>query len=80
MRIARVIFACPVAALVVMTTPALAKSSVTQQGDDKSTSSVCHAYEQAPDGTWSERPCEEQGAPAQTQHKPVARGTEEEPR
>jgi len=79
MRIARLIFAGSIAALVVMAAPALARNAVASKTDDKATSSNCHAYEQAADGSWTERPCEEQGAQTQTQHKPAAKGAEEAP-
>jgi hypothetical protein len=81
MRIADVIVAASVATLVVLATPVLAKSSDTRKTtDDGSTSPSCHAYQQEADGSWTERPCEEKRQPAQTEHKPVAKGTEEEPR
>jgi hypothetical protein len=81
MRVANVISVATLAALVGLAAPVLAKSSETRKTtDDESASSSCHAYQQATDGTWTERPCEEKGQPAQTQHKPVAKGTEEEPR
>jgi hypothetical protein len=78
MRFARMVFAGSVCALV-MTLPALAKNSQAQKTDDKSTSASCHAYQQAEDGSWVQRPCEEAGG-SQTQHKPAAKGSEEEPR
>jgi hypothetical protein len=68
MRIAKVIFVGSVAALLA-SAPVLAKSAQTQKTDDQSTSSSCHAYQQAPDGTWQQLPCQEAGG-AQTQHKP----------
>ena len=46
--------------------------------DDKSASSSCHAYQQAADGSWTQLPCQEAGG--QTQHRPVEKGGEEEPR
>jgi hypothetical protein len=81
MRITNVISAACVAALVGFTAPVLARSSETRKTTDEgSTSSSCHAYQQDPDGSWTERPCEEKGQPVQTQHKPVAKGSEEGPR
>jgi hypothetical protein len=73
MRIAQVIFTGSIAALAVLTAPALAKNSNTQKIDDPSAlaSPTCHAYQQAPDGSWIPLPCQEPGATsqAQTQHK-----------
>jgi hypothetical protein len=80
MRIGNLLVVGSVAALVAMTAPVVAKNPDTQKTDDRPTSSSCHAYQQAADGSWTERPCEEQGTSSQTQHKPVARGSEEEPR
>ena len=81
MRIANVISIAALAALVGLAAPVLAKGSETRKAtDDESASSSCHAYQQDTDGTWTERPCEEKGQPAQTQHKPVAKGSGEEPR
>jgi len=78
MRIAQVIFVGSVCALAA-TMPALAKNSEAQKSEDKTTSASCHAYQQAADGSWTARPCEEAGG-VQTQHRPVAKGAEEEPR
>jgi hypothetical protein len=80
MRIARMILMGSVAALVA-TAPVLAKKPETQKTDEKSGSASCHAYQQAPDGSWTELPCQEFGN-GQTQHLPPGKGGEgeEEPR
>lgn len=80
MRIARAIFAGSVLALA-MTMPAFAKHNEAQKTDNDRTSATasCHAYQQAEDGSWTQLPCQEAGG-GQTQHKPVAKGAEEEPR
>jgi hypothetical protein len=83
MRIAKLIFIGSVTALAVLMTPALAKNSEPQKADDKSTTSSCHSYQPAPDGTWTELPCQEVGGQKQqqqTQHKSPTRNPEEEPR
>jgi hypothetical protein len=78
MRITRLIVAGSVLALV--TAPALAKNPESRKTDDKSTSpAACHAYQKADDGSWIERPCQEEGTGA-TQHKPAAKGADDEPR
>ena len=60
--------------------PALAKNGESRKSEDKSTpSAACHAYQKADDGSWIGRPCEEGGG-GQSQHKPAAKGTEDEPR
>ncbi len=76
MQIAKMIFTGSVAALV-MTAPVLAKNPDSQKTDEKSGSASCHAYQQAPDGSWTELPCQEFGN-GQTQHRPPAKDGEEE--
>ncbi len=86
MRIAHLIFTGSIAALAVLTAPALAKNSNTQKTDDSSastaSSSSCHAYQQAPDGSWNPVSCQEVGAPsqAQTQHRSASQGSNEDTR
>ena len=82
MRIKRAIFVGSIATLAAMTAPALAKNSTAQKTDDKSTSSSCHAYQQAADGSWTELPCQElgSGSGGQTQHKSATRNSDEETR
>jgi len=79
MRITQLIVAGAVLALAA-TGPVLAKNAESRKTDDKSTSSsACHAYQKADDGSWIERPCEESGG-GQSQHRPAAKGMEDEPR
>lgn len=79
MCFARVIFIGSLAALMGATTPAAAKKADAQKStEEKSTSSSCHTYQQAADGTWTEHPCEEVGG--STQHRPAPKSPEEEPR
>ncbi len=82
MRIKRTIFVGSIAALAALTAPALAKNSTPQKTDDKSTSSSCHAYQQAADGTWTELSCQElgSGSGGKTQPKSATRHTDEETR
>ena len=78
MRIARGIFVGSVTVLVALM-PALAKDTESRKSEAKSTSASCHAYQQAADGSWSEVPCEEAGG-GHTQHRPPAKGGEDDPR
>jgi hypothetical protein len=78
MRITNLIFAGSIVALTALAAPVAAKNTDTQKSDEKQTSSSCHAYQQGADGSWTEVPCAENGASTQTQHKPIARGPEEE--
>ncbi|CCD94046.1 conserved exported hypothetical protein [Bradyrhizobium sp. ORS 375] len=70
MRITPVIFVGSLAALIATAAPALAKNSQspnsqTQRTDEQATSSSpCRAYQQDPDGTWKELPCQGQGQAA----------------
>ncbi len=82
MRIAHLAFAGAVMALAASTVPALAKSSDAQKAEDKSASSSCSAYQQAPDGAWVQLPCKESDGygQAQTQHRPAARDSSQEER
>jgi len=80
MRITHVIFVGSLAALIAATAPAMAKNSQTQKSGDQTSSSSCHAYQQAPDGSWTALPCQEHGAGAQTEHKPVTTGSSDEQR
>jgi hypothetical protein len=84
MRIASPIFVGSIAAQAILAAPALAKDFHAQKTSDQSTSSTlsgsppCHAYQQAPDGSWTQLPCEEAGSGGQPQHKSSARKTDEE--
>ncbi|HLZ00800.1 MAG TPA: hypothetical protein VKR55_01470 [Bradyrhizobium sp.] len=80
MRIAKAIFVGSVFA-VALTMPAFAKHTEAQKTDDdrSSTTASCHAYQQAENGSWTQLPCQEAGG-TQTQHRPAAKGAEEEPR
>jgi hypothetical protein len=89
MRVARMIFVGSVAAFAVATAPLLAKNSNSsasnanaQKVEDKPASTGCHAYQQAPDGSWTPLPCQEAGPTAQapTQHKSATRTPDEETR
>ncbi|MGY8662241.1 hypothetical protein Q3C01_07720 [Bradyrhizobium sp. UFLA05-109] len=77
MRITHILLASVLAGA--LTPPVLARNSNSQQAEEKSAASTCSAYQQAPDGSWTQLPCKETGersSQAQTQHKPPAPGTE----
>ncbi len=77
MRKPNTILIGPIAALAVVMAPVAArttdsKTADPQQTSDAPASSPCHSYQQKPDGTWQELPCQEGGgAQAQTPRKPV---------
>ncbi len=72
MRIAKSIFVGWLAALVLAAAPALAKNSDGQKTEDKQASVSCHAYQKAPDGSWTPLPCGDMDAKAP--QKDTARG------
>ncbi|WP_426609153.1 hypothetical protein [Bradyrhizobium sp. McL0616] len=76
MRIVHLVVAGALAASTMLALPALAKNSDAQKGDDKSATSSCSAYQQAPGGSWEQLPCKETGEreQPQTQHKPTTQG------
>jgi hypothetical protein len=85
MRIRNAIFFGSMLAVAVLATPALSKDSQAQKTDDQSiastpsTSRPCHAYQQAADGSWTERPCEAADSTKPTQRrKASARKPDEE--
>ncbi len=65
MRLAYAAFTCAVA-LAVSAAPTLAKNTSPQKADEPATSSTCSAYQQAPDGSWIQLPCKEDGEGRQT--------------
>jgi hypothetical protein len=81
MRIAQSIFAGSTA-LMLLSAPALAKNSNAPKNDEKPASSPsCRAYQQAADGSWTERPCQEGSASqAPTQRKSATKTQDEETR
>jgi hypothetical protein len=82
MRIAHLVFVVALAASAMLAAPAFAKNSDAQKGEDKSTTSPCSAYQQAPDGSWEQLPCKETGerGQPQTQHRTPTQGTDHEER
>jgi hypothetical protein len=76
MRITPVIFVGSLAAIVATAAPALAKNSQTPgqtaRADEQSASTApCRAYQQDPDGTWKELPCQGQTAAAPRRQQSV---------
>jgi hypothetical protein len=80
MRVANATFVALFAAMIFLAAPALARKPTLQTEEKPAASPQCRAYEQAADGSWQERPCEEVGGGAQTQHKSHPKGAADEPR
>ena len=80
MRMPRMIAAASLAALLGAMAPVSAKKADARKSTEEksASSSSCHAYQQAADGTWTEHPCEEVGG--STQHRPAPKSGEDEPR
>ena len=88
MRIACLIFAGSIAALAGLTAPAPAKNSNSpananaQKIEDTPVAQGCHAYQQAPGGSWTPLPCQEVGPTSQAGMPPksAARHPDEDSR
>jgi uncharacterized low-complexity protein len=78
MRLGQAIFFGSAAALLTLAAPTLARNSSTNSAPAKATeaSASCHAYQQAADGSWTQRPCQEMGSKAQ-QSKSASKPAEE---
>lgn len=57
------------AALALLTTPALAKDAKAQKADSDDASPSCHSYQLSPDGNWAQLPCQELGTHSSSQHR-----------
>jgi hypothetical protein len=68
MRLGQAILLGAAAALLSLAAPTLAKNSNTGKPAEASTSTSCQAYQQAPDGTWTQLPCQEMGPKAAPTH------------
>jgi hypothetical protein len=84
MRLGQAIFFGSAAALLTLAAPTLARNSSAHSHTAKATeapaASTCQAYQQAADGSWTERPCQETGAKAPAQPRSAAKGATEETR
>ena len=77
MRLGQAIFVATMAALLAAAVPGLAKNAETPKSSEQPASSSCHSYQQATDGSWTELPCQELGAPAPSSKSSVRRTDEE---
>ena len=68
MRFGPALFMATTAALLAAAAPGLARNSETPKASEQAAtkSSSCRSYQQAADGSWTELPCQELGAPAQS--------------
>jgi hypothetical protein len=77
MRLGHAIFVATMAALLAAAVPGLAKNAETPKTGEQPASSSCHSYQLAADGSWTELPCQELGAPTSSR-KPASQKTDEE--
>ena len=77
MRLGQAIFFGSAAALLTLAAPTLAKNSSANSHTAKATeapaASSCQAYQQAADGSWMQRPCQEMGSKTQPSLTPPQR-------
>jgi hypothetical protein len=82
MRLGQAIFFGAAAALLTLAAPTLARNSSahshTTKAPEAPASSSCHAYQQATDGTWTQRPCQEMGSKVPVQPRSTAKNSTEE--
>ena len=62
MRLGQAMFLGLVAALLTLAVPTLARNPNTAKTSEAPSSASCHAYQQEPDGTWTQLPCQEMGS------------------
>ena len=77
MRLGHAIFVATIAALLAAAAPGLAKNAETPKTSEQPSS--CHSYQMTSDGSWTELPCQELGAPSPSR-KSSPRKTDEENR
>lgn len=70
------------AALALLATPAIAKSTKAQKADTETedTPPPCYSYQLSPDGNWAQRPCEEFGTHSPSQHRAPSKNHDRETR
>ena len=79
MRLGHAIFVATTAALLAAAVPGLARNAETPKTSEQPASSSCHSYQMAADGSWTELPCQELGAPTPSRRS-SPRKTDEENR
>ena len=81
MRLGQAIFFGSAAALLTLAAPTLARNSSAHSHRVKVTEapapSSCQAYQQAAEGSWTQRPCQEMGSKAQRSKSASKPATEE---
>jgi len=82
MRLGQAIFFGSAAALLTLAAPTLARNSSAHSHTAKVTEapapSSCQAYQQAADGSWTQRPCQEMDSKPPAQSRSATKGATEE--
>jgi hypothetical protein len=78
MRIAGLVIAGSLAAILASPQFALARSNSPPKTEQMQEPSTCSARQRGADGTWMDIPCQELGSSARPQPKPVMRNEDEE--
>jgi hypothetical protein len=78
MRLGQAIFVATLAALLAAAVPGLARNAETPKAGEQPASSSCHSYQQTSDGSWTELPCQELGAPAPSRKSSPRKADEED--
>jgi hypothetical protein len=77
MRLGHAIFVATIAALLAAAVPGLAGNADTPKASEQPAAS-CHSYQMAADGSRTELPCQELGAPAPSRKSSPRRADEED--
>lgn len=77
MRLGHAIFVATIAALLAAAVPGLAKNAETPKTSEQPASSSRHSYQMTADGSWTELPCQELGAPGPSRKSAPQRTDEE---
>jgi hypothetical protein len=82
MRLGQAIFFGTAAAFLTLAAPTLARNSSANSHTAKATEAPapasCHAYQQAADGSWVQRPCQAMGSKAAAQPRSATKSATEE--
>ena len=77
MRLGHAIFVATTAALLAAAVPGLAKNAETPKTSEQPAAASCHSYQMTADGSWTELPCQELGAPAPSRQSSPRKADEE---
>jgi hypothetical protein len=79
MRLGHAIFVATIVALLAAAVPGLARNAEPPKASEQPAAASCHSYQMTSDGSWTELPCQELGAPTPSS-KSSPRKTDEDDR